>query len=121
MQYSLPSLVKYSSRWGFVRIPAKVPQELGQEGCRVEGRKWKEISELMRRIFVVEARQDPRTDDIVYLCISPLFDELEEGAEAPEYEAWFESHRNENDGTEWVEFKRFERLSLHTIGRNTRW
>lgn len=120
-KFPVSMMRKYSSRWGYVRIPSTVPNEIGAEGCSVHGRKWKEVSELMRRVFVVEARPSPINDDILYLCISPFFDELEEGANPPEYEAWFEIARRETDGEEVVEFKRFERLGHTVIQRDLRW
>lgn len=115
----MASRFKYSKRWGYIRISAHVLIQIEDEGCTETGEKWKEIASLMRHVFVAEARPCYPTDDIIYLCISPMFDELEEGEEVPEYKALLS--RDLNNPIEYGKFVRFERLNIKVQRRPTGW
>jgi len=97
---------KYVSRWGIFHLDGHM---LAAVRGDPDGELFKQLTALTSQVLVVQAQHCAYSDRIEYLGISPLFDELEEGAMAPEYELEGQTIVEE-DGSRRYVVKAFRRL-----------
>jgi len=103
--------MSYVSRWGRFHLDGHMLSAVRGDP---DGEIFKQLVALMGQILVVQAQHCAYSDRIEYLGISPLFDVLEEGALAPEYELEGQSfHEEQPDGTtrHRYEVKAFRRMN----------
>lgn len=74
---------RYRSKMG--RFYLEGPQLVAVRFGDCESDNFKRVMALMGQVLIIQARDVGYMDAIEYLGISPLFDELEEGAMIPEY------------------------------------
>lgn len=93
----------YSSRWGRFHISGHTFNSIrGQPDSEA----FRQALSLMSHVFIVEAHHSGYDDEIDYLGISPLFDELAEGQMPPDYILEGITHRDEqDDGTIKVSYE----------------
>jgi hypothetical protein len=66
-------------------------------GAGTDGEPFKRAMVLMREVLVIRAQPCPASDEIEYMGLSPLFDELAEGELIPEYDLEGQTVEHEED------------------------